>query len=287
MPDQILKLRILKDYPLRRIQRAAVRRVKKIKRIFKPIKSKIFVSTIPKSGTNLLSRALFLLLDTDEYYYFDIFSSPAEIAETLKKGSRGGIVLTHSFLAPQTKKLLKEHDFKILLILRDPRDTVVSLIHYIISVERPIMQNLVNYYKKLPDNNKRLMAAIIGVESKDIGDGQGYAGVAEWYRSYLEWLSLENICVVRFENLIGPKGGGSRDLQIKEIDKIIFHLGLSVNRQQIEKVADKLFDIKNSKFRKGQIGNWKEYFTPEHKKAFKRVAGQILIDLGYEKDFNW
>lgn len=40
-------------------------------------------------------------------------------------------------------------------------------------------------------------------------------------------------------------------------------------------------------FRKGQTGGWKKHFTSDQKKLFKKVAGQLLIDLGYEKDFNW
>jgi len=30
-----------------------------------------------------------------------------------------------------------------------------------------------------------------------------------------------------------------------------------------------------------------EFFCEYHKEKFKRVAGQLLIDLGYEKDYDW
>lgn len=30
-----------------------------------------------------------------------------------------------------------------------------------------------------------------------------------------------------------------------------------------------------------------QYFSAEHKDTFKEVAGQLLIDLGYEQDFDW
>jgi hypothetical protein len=40
-------------------------------------------------------------------------------------------------------------------------------------------------------------------------------------------------------------------------------------------------------FRKAQPGNWREYFSEANKAAFKTVAGDILIQLGYEKDHNW
>jgi len=40
-------------------------------------------------------------------------------------------------------------------------------------------------------------------------------------------------------------------------------------------------------FRKGQVGEWKEVFTEEHKELIKSVAGKLLIDLGYETDLAW
>lgn len=40
-------------------------------------------------------------------------------------------------------------------------------------------------------------------------------------------------------------------------------------------------------FRKGAVGEWREFFTPRQKQWFKEVAGQTLIRAGYEKDMNW
>jgi hypothetical protein len=38
---------------------------------------------------------------------------------------------------------------------------------------------------------------------------------------------------------------------------------------------------------KGAIGGWKNKFEHSHKEAFKKVAGNLLIELGYETDYNW
>ena len=40
-------------------------------------------------------------------------------------------------------------------------------------------------------------------------------------------------------------------------------------------------------FRKGIAGDWKNTFTEQDKQDFKAVAGDLLIDLGYEKDNDW
>lgn len=49
------------------------------------------------------------------------------------------------------------------------------------------------------------------------------------------------------------------------------------------------FDHENPKSfrRKGEVGDWKNYFTDETEVCFKAAAGQSLIDAGYEKDSNW
>ncbi len=38
---------------------------------------------------------------------------------------------------------------------------------------------------------------------------------------------------------------------------------------------------------KGQAGSWRELFTAADKALFKSIAGQTLIDWGYEQDLNW
>jgi hypothetical protein len=40
-------------------------------------------------------------------------------------------------------------------------------------------------------------------------------------------------------------------------------------------------------FRKGVVGDWRNYFSPENIETFKRIAGTTLVDAGYEKDNNW
>ncbi len=40
-------------------------------------------------------------------------------------------------------------------------------------------------------------------------------------------------------------------------------------------------------YRKGVVGDWKNYFTDNAKRWFKQAAGDQLISLGYEKDGSW
>lgn len=40
-------------------------------------------------------------------------------------------------------------------------------------------------------------------------------------------------------------------------------------------------------YRKGEVGDWKTYFHEDAKRWFKEAAGDTLIELGYEKDHGW
>ena len=40
-------------------------------------------------------------------------------------------------------------------------------------------------------------------------------------------------------------------------------------------------------YRKGVAGDWKEVFTKRDKQIFKEEAGELLAELGYEKDLDW
>ncbi|MCC6321511.1 MAG: sulfotransferase [Phycisphaerales bacterium] len=40
-------------------------------------------------------------------------------------------------------------------------------------------------------------------------------------------------------------------------------------------------------YRKGQVGDWQRFFTPQARQWFKEQANDTLVELGYEKDANW
>ena len=74
--------------------------------------------------------------------------------------------------------------------------------------------------------------------------------------------------------------------QLKVIKEIAAYLNLKKTNDEIKWVCDNLFGGTTT-FQEGQIETWKEYLNSEHVKEFKKYAGQLLIDLGYEKDFDW
>ena len=134
---------------------------------------------------------------------------------------------------------------------------------------------------KIPSLTSRLELLING---SDLGGLRPrIPSIDEYYRGMTPWLSEGNALAIRFENLVGPKGGGSFEKQRGEIEKIINNLGIELEADEISKICLMAYDTSHTSFRKGQVGNWKEYFTKSLSKKFNEVAGDILHEWGYIK----
>ena len=66
-------------------------------------------------------------------------------------------------------------------------------------------------------------------------------------------------------------------------------LDMVIERQAFQKLAGRTKGQEDQKshYRKGVAGDWVNYLQGANKDQFKRRWGQLLIDLGYEKDLDW
>jgi hypothetical protein len=87
--------------------------------------------------------------------------------------------------------------------------------------------------------------------------------------------------MVKFEDLVGIKGGGSAEAQREAVERVGRHLGIGVGQERMRAVEEGLFGVGRT-FRKGQIGGWREEFSSEHERAVEGVVGPLLVELGYE-----
>ncbi|MDB6082093.1 MAG: Sulfotransferase protein [Chlamydiia bacterium] len=102
---------------------------------------------------------------------------------------------------------------------------------------------------------------------------------------YPEWIALPNTYVIRFEDLIGKAGKGSRKKQKETISLIFSVLNMELTQAKLNWIADNLFGHPQDKiswtFRKGHIGDWKIYFQDHHKRFFNKRWGKYQKKLGY------
>lgn len=167
--------------------------------------------------------------------------------------------------------MLETQQVRPIQIVRDPRDVIVSFAHWIESEP--------NWYShsaftglSIPDRMLTLIRGYLhgGLTFDPFGTVMD--------RSY-GWLTRpDRVLVVRFEDLVGPKGGGSRERQLIAIERVTRWLG--VENVDYAVVAEQLFGGTPT-FRKGRIGSWREEFTSQVKDEFTNVVGPRLEQWGY------
>jgi hypothetical protein len=248
---------------------------------------RVLANSMPKAGTHLLTRLLTLFDFYKQRGFLDIGPneglqriSPDYVQrarDKLAKLKPGFFVRTHMYFYPEVAQIIDEFQIRTITIVRDPRDVCVSDALHIL--KRPD-HRLHSYYVKMSES-QRLMASIVGMESARLGGDPPSLDIGLHYRNYLGWVQQSSGLVVKFEDLIGHKGGGDDLIQMETVAKIASYLGLQVSRQKITEFCNNLFWTKAKTFRKGQIGDWEKHFSSEHVAAFEKTIGHMMHDFGY------
>ena len=267
--------------------------------------ARVVANSIPKSGTHLLDRLLVLLgfeqveggirpnlvegrfrpvrrllRGRGEKVTVGVVS-PREIsrrwlAGRLSRVPEGGFINAHCVYTPELAELFREEGMRMVCILRDPRDVAVSQMHYIKQREQHFAHE---GYMALPSDRERLLVSIQGGEL----DGREIEPLGERYGQFLKWGREGGAEMVRFEDLVGPLGGGSEEAQRLAVERVATHLGIPVDERTMRSVKEGLFGVGRT-FRRGQVGGWREEFTAEHERALGDSVGPLLAELGYEAD---
>jgi hypothetical protein len=163
-------------------------------------------------------------------------------------------------------------------IFRDPRDVVVSHVFYVTDMEARHVHH--EYYQSLPDFNARLSVSMLGRPDSGIE----FLNIADRFAPYLGWLGKDEVLSIHFEDLVNDRVSALNRI----LDHVLVRVHLPAPREDILAALEFSINPRRSPtFRSGKTGEWKKYFTEEHKRIFKDVAGDLLIQLGYEKDQDW
>lgn len=249
----------------------------------KPEHEPFVIVTVPKAGTHLLTKIMEKITQKHNLAVNGYTPTPQEIIAKLRQAKRcNGFATTFALPSEEIIDALKKEKYKIIFLIRDPRDITVSLLFSIMTSQAFGPLDMNQPFGQLTTNEK-LLEMITGDRFK-------CSAPLRLIGRRLAWLRQEPnlILPVYFENLVGPEGGGTKENQLAEIHKIADFISLQLSDSQIEQRCKNLYGtIGEESFRSGKIGDWQRYFTQEHIEAFKRVFGSQLIELGYTKDFNW
>jgi sulfotransferase 6B1 len=257
----------------------------------------IFLNSIPKAGSHLCSQALDEMpgVRTSGVHLIKakVVTSDAEPVERsqyvdwdlvrsiLSRNARPGQYMTaHTWAHPELFELLEEYGYATLFVIRDPRDIVVSQATYVTRLGRH--PDHVRFADRLDDDQVRYRAIIEGYDE----DESGPAGVslAERLEGYSPWLDRDDVTVCRFEDLIGPRGGGTEAEQLRVISELAAVADVDLDRSGAAELAERVWSPRAATFNRGRIGGWRESFDATTRELFdESISKEALADYGYDE----
>lgn len=248
----------------------------------------IFVAGYPKSGTTWMEN---FISNIPGYNPRAIYGDSELIrhhnlpTDSFSKIPKYGYsaIKSHIFPSPENiDVLVKSGISKILVMYRDPRDIVVS-----------------NYYHTLKENHWEVtddFYADYNRMKKEDAISHSIEIVLSDYTSWVRgWINISdlnsgiNCMYVKYEDF--------RDDPKETLKKVLIFFNIDILESEFNSIFLKsqksskwinsfLPGMKSTK-RNGSKGEWKSEFNPKHKRIFKKLASDILIELDYEKDINW
>lgn len=250
----------------------------------------IFGNSKPKSGSHLLLQILNGFTQIMPYRYVEADPirtiekqgrrrSQDEIAAEMRSLPPGVIGWGYVDATKENASFLTAVGRVNYFIYRDPRDMLVSQVFFATDMHEE--HGMHDYYKSLPDFAARLNTAITGVDK----DGLKMVSVKQRYEGVFQWLEQKNVMCLRFEDLINYREA-TLNAMLNEVEKTGYRIP-TAREKALAILVEAIQPKKSHTFRSGKTGGWREHFTVEHKKLFKDVAGDLLVQLGYEKDNDW
>lgn len=243
-----------------------------------PKEQKILFTSIPKAGTHLLKKAIRMITGDVPIRWIGI-SKVDQFNPRVDLRLPNRITGTHLF--PEVDKVRTQFSdqYKKVLIIRDPRDIMVSFMHHLL--KRMIWCGHTTFDYDRFENlslEERMKETLLFPDA--------FRNPKTCFEFAAQWIKDPTVFVIRFEDLVGSRGGGSDKKQKETLAALANYLGYSLSEDEIAEISDNLYGGTWS-FREGKIGKWKKYYNKENKQLFKSLMGQSVIDLGYEKNDKW
>jgi hypothetical protein len=280
-----LQLRIIRRFLRRLVQTVRYRRSLN----GSPV---LFANSFPKSGTHLLTQVLQGFpnigpaVDSGLQAVVTFVGDSGrartqqEILADLERLLPGDIAYGHLHALPPVIEFMCREGVCAYFILRDPRDVVVSHVHYVTEME-PGHSHHRYYAEELHSFDERLRASILGRPDVEYP----FPDICQRFEPYLKWLERPEVLTLRFEDFLTQ-----RRSTLAQVLEHALQRGFKpvIEPEQAISILEEAIDPRRSPtFRSGKSGAWREQFNDDNKRLFKDVAGELLIRLGYERDLDW
>ncbi len=166
-------------------------------------------------------------------------------------------------------------------IYRDPRDVAVSMAHYLVKQKD---YHLLSSYMESLRPAQRLATVITGDYPIPVYINRDFSfrgTIRDLMMAYADWVTrpFGNVLPIRFEDIVGPAGGGNEQSQLKTLWRL--QLALHVPGRPGDFVRG-IFNTKSLTFRKGRIGSYRDEFGEEHDRLFQSLPQDFMQIYGYD-----
>ena len=182
---------------------------------------------------------------------------------------------------------------KVVLGIRDPRDIVIHI------VKRSLSTDLRKKWFK-PNVNSELLSLYRLINTDSIRDNPAKVDFLEHYINkagtkelidsifvVAHWVRHPQVYALHLEELLGT-GKNSLKARTEALNGLSEFLNIDLSKKSLKKIEAicakhlKKFDKK----RKAD-NSWPDIYSEGDKEIFKEYWGDLLIELGYESDYNW
>ncbi|TMK84010.1 MAG: hypothetical protein E6G44_10790 [Actinobacteria bacterium] len=236
---------------------------------------RVFCVSIPKAGTHLLERALCLhprlyrtLIPTVLRKNMDRWEGLEGILRRMKPGQ---VVMSHLLFEPAYAGRLRDVGVPLVFMIRDPRDILLA---HVFNITRSKRNPFHDTLTSRPELRDRIVLVIEGDPAINL------PSMAFRLERFAGWLDAGGL-VVRFEDLVGPAGGGSAERQAAALRSLFTHLRLPAGDGLIDSIAGQLFSSRSPTFRRGATGDWARYLDAELRDLFFDRTGDLMARYGY------
>lgn len=265
--------------------------------------AKWLANGFPKSGTHLLAHMLRAIAPYEgptEAGYFEqpwagtfkgnswtLLKVPVEHT-TFRIGriGNGHMVKAHLGYDEEIARFIYLMGANHCFMYRDLRDVAVSQAYHILESDSERLSHPAPHLYDRENFDNLLMQVIVG--------HRGFPSVIERWESYAGWLDDDWTLALRYEDVLAEPRAWARYIFEAAMNRMGERFRVKVTL--IPDARDAVVDVmarmgerrdKSPTFRRGEPGNWREEFTPEHVAAFKAQDRGWLVKLGYEDNEDW
>jgi hypothetical protein len=245
------------------------------------MKYNIVVATHHKTGTVWMDGVFKKIADDLGAQYVDFRSEYGRLERTLQEPF---VLFNYDSDFRDYAHILDRSDVRILHLIRDPRDVLISAMHYHKKsaeswLHTPVPgYNNVTYQRRLRELRTRLEQYVFEMEHSTAGT----------LRGMLDWkYGRANCFEARYERL-------RKDSDLTYWNEIADFLGFSEAEQKScskrfwqNSLFGGLSRFGNKHVRSGDVAQWRREFNPQLAYAFLDRFPMALQALGYEKDDKW